>query len=468
MSAVPIKLIPATRGRTRIVVGDSSSPLAVEEANLADRKARTAVLDGILGRCPALDRDDVERLLLAEAARIETDDEPDEEPDRGESSETDLAEARDILRSGDLVDQVEQDLAAAGIEGEDSLRLTLYLLGTSRLLRSPLHAIIRGDSSTGKSYVVERVKRLFPPEAIVEATHLSPKALYRMESLSHRWLVLGERSRNEGPESEDATKAKRELLSQGYLTSRIVEDGELVERTVEGPVASTETTTREAVFDEDANRCLLLATDETREQTLRVLMQTARRAAGAIELDDERLVRRHHAIQRLLAEDAPHEVAIPFASAIAAAIPADRPEARRAFPLFLGMIKASAVLHRLQRASQADGRIIANVGDYALARRLVGSAISSATAGAPSETVRRFAEQLVEIVGISSDFTAPDLAEKLGRARVRINELLRELRRFGMVEQVEEARGPNPARWTLRLRSLPDAESVLPAPEAFR
>jgi hypothetical protein len=468
MSDFPIKIIPSQRGRTRIVVGDPAGPLAVEEANLADRKAREDVLGSILKRCPGLDRGDVEPVLLAAAARVEAEAAPEEEPDVGESSETDLAEARKILASGDLVDQVEQDLADVGIEGEQLLRLTVYLLGTSRLLRSPLHAIIRGDSSTGKSYVVEQVARLFPPEAIVEATHLSPKALYRMESLSHRWLVLGERSRNEGPETEDETKAIRELRSSGRLRSFVVEDGKLVERTVEGPVASTETTTKEAIFDEDANRCFLLSTDETTEQTRRILTATARRAAGEVEVAVELVVERHRAIQRVLAADGPLDVAIPFAEAIARSIPPDRAEARRAFPLFLGMIRASAVLHRLQRTSQADGKIVATVGDYALAKRLVGSAISSATAGAPSDTVRRFAEHLVEIVTVGSDFTAPDLAERLGRARPRINELLRELRRFGMIEQVEEAKGPNPARWNLRLRALPDAESVLPDPEAIR
>ena len=380
-----------------------------------------------------------------------------------DSSESDLAEAREVLLSGDLVCQVEQDLADIGIEGEDDLRLTMFLVGTSRLLRKPLHAIVQGDSSTGKTFVVEQVARLFPPEALIVATHVSPKALYRMDSISHRWLVLGERARSDGPEQEDATKALRELQSSGRITSRIVEEGKLVSRLVEGPVATSESTTSEHIFDEDRNRCLLLSTDESPAQTRRILAAAAKRASGSTETNDARIVTRHHAMQRVLAEGTPHAVLVPFAERLAERIPDDRAEARRAFGLLLSVIQASAVLHRLQRDSR-DGAILATLGDYAIARRLVGSTISTSTSGAPSEPVQRFAETLLVLVRLDEHFHAPDIAERIGRPRQRVNELLRELRRFGMIDMIEDARGPNPARWQLRHPRLPAAAPVLPDP----
>lgn len=382
------------------------------------------------------------------------------------SPDEDIAEALEVLRSGDLVAQAEQDLADIGIEGEEDLRLTIFLVGTSRLLRRPLHAIIQGDSSTGKTFVVEQVARLFPPEALVVATHLSPKALYRMDSVSHRWLVLGERSRSDGDEQEDATKALRELQSSGRLTSRIVEEGKLVSRMVEGPIASTETTTKQDIFDEDANRCLLLSTDESPTQTRRILAAAARRASGMTVSDDSRLIARHHAMQRVLAEGTPHDVIVPFAGRLADAIPDDRAEARRAFPMLLSVIRASAVLHRFQRET-SEGLIVATIADYALARRLVGATISTSTSGAPTEPVQRFAEKLLELVRLGDIFDAPDIAARVGRSRQRINELLIKLRPFGFVEQVEKHQGPNPARWRLVLPRLPAVAPVLPDPASL-
>jgi DNA-binding IclR family transcriptional regulator len=67
-------------------------------------------------------------------------------------------------------------------------------------------------------------------------------------------------------------------------------------------------------------------------------------------------------------------------------------------------------------------------------------------------------------VRLDEHFHAPDIAERIGRPRQRVNELLRELRRFGMIDMIEDARGPNPARWQLRHPRLPAAAPVLPDP----
>ena len=73
------------------------------------------------------------------------------------------AEASRLLEDPALIDRIEADIEAAGVAGEHDLRLTLYLVGTSRLLPRPLAAIVQGQSSSGKSFTVERVAKLFPP-----------------------------------------------------------------------------------------------------------------------------------------------------------------------------------------------------------------------------------------------------------------------------------------------------------------
>src|SRR5262249_26321375 len=151
----------------------------------------------------------------------------------------------------------------------------LYLIGTSRLLERPASGRVFGPTASGKSYVMEKVAEMFPPEALVMATTMTPQALYHMRpgGLVHKFVVAGERSRGPADEVAEGTKALREMISSGRLCKLmpIKVRGEIVTVTIEqeGPIAFVESTSLTQIFDEDENRCLPLATDETPEQTRR-------------------------------------------------------------------------------------------------------------------------------------------------------------------------------------------------------
>lgn len=463
---------PHGRGKSHARIEDEEGKtLASEVGNLADGRERSRIADALFDSAPGMDRAQIEETLLAHAtpqANIDAAPAAPPTPVEDESTEAEFEEARRILRSSDLVAQVEADLTEAGIAGEDELKLAVYLVASSRLLPKPLHAIVRGDSSSGKSYVVNVVASLMPPEGMKQATHVSPKALYRMPDLRHRFLVLGERSRSEGPEVEDATKALREFRSDGRITLSVVGDGNLVEFKVEGPAATIETTTKEEVFGEDANRCLLLNANEGAEQSERVTAAQAADADGTSARNAEAIRRRHWAMQRLLAEH-PAEVLVPFAKPLQRSLPKERVEVRRAFPMLLGVIRASTLLHRFQRRTGKGGEILADVEDYALARRIVGPVIASAIGDRPTEPLLRFFESIIRAgIHVGDEFTSPDLSTRIGRDRKRVNELLRALRPFCVIEQVEEARGPHPATWKLLASSLPTGRDFLPEPESIR
>jgi hypothetical protein len=174
------------------------------------------------------------RLVKAELLRIAADlaSKPDEKP-ADEPAATDAATmlatmpesvrgaARAMLDSHDLMQTVVQDIGRLGVAGERELGVTLYLAGVSRLLPHPLAVILQGPSSSGKSFVAGRVSKLFPPEAVLTATQLTPQALFYLDpgSLVHRLVVVGERSRMEELEAAEATRALREMLSDGQLPS---------------------------------------------------------------------------------------------------------------------------------------------------------------------------------------------------------------------------------------------------------
>ena len=111
----------------------------------------------------------------------------------------------------------------------------------------------------------------------------------------------------------------------------VKEDGR--QRTVlieqDGPIAYIESTTLTRIFHEDANRAILLNTDERPEQTRRILKATAAAYGGGAVVDVEGIIDRHHALQRMLQ---PFAVVVPFAERLADAIDHHRVQARRAFP----------------------------------------------------------------------------------------------------------------------------------------
>lgn len=95
-------------------------------------------------------------------------------------------------------------------------------------------------------------------------------------------------------------------------------------------------------------------------------------ATGAMQSEGPRVFVLHQTAQRLLERRA---IVIPFAELLAEALEpfAHRVECRRVLPMLLALVQASALLHQRQRQEDANGRMIAQPANYAIAaRRLLG------------------------------------------------------------------------------------------------
>src|SRR5205085_10360831 len=112
------------------------------------------------------------------------------------------------------------------------------------------------------------------------------QALFHMTAgtICRRFIVGGERSRLENDHSAEATRALREMITSGRLSKLmpVKMGGQIVTKLIEqdGPIAFIESTTLPKVFDEDANRCLTLYTDERPEQTRLIVQTLAERYQG--------------------------------------------------------------------------------------------------------------------------------------------------------------------------------------------
>jgi hypothetical protein len=384
------------------------------------------------------------------------------------------AEAERILTAPDLFGQVCSAIQKVGVTGEWLLSASLYLIGTSRLLSDPVSGIVQGASASGKSYVIEKVATLFPPEGVVCATQMTPQALFHMkpDGLVHKWLVAGERSRIQDDDRAEATRALRELQSQKRLSKLMPVKGpggviktELI--VLEGPIAFVESTTLHEVFEEDANRCLLLATDETPEQTRRVIEAIARDAAGKGDPHVKRLVAVYQTVQRLLGRC---DVVIPFAERLGERFPGGRVDYRRNFGHLVSLIQASALLHQKQRARDVNGNVVATATDYQIAAELAAAPMGRA-AGGLSRGVLDFYRRLVAKLGSKKDFTTKDAKQgEAGYGRSVYN-WLSALDEAGVIDQTEPAKGRVSAKWSLTdkapdeatVKVVPDVDDVFPS-----
>ena len=370
------------------------------------------------------------------------------------------------LKSRNLLRWVVDGIEEAGVAGERFLSLTIFLAGTSRLLSRPLAVIVQGPSASGKSYSIEQVAKLFPAEAILSATDITPNALYYMEpgELEHKFVVAGERPRRQNNETAETTKALREMISNAELVKLVtISDGEgprSVTVRQKGPIAYVESTTAPELFEEDANRCLVLHSDERPEQTRKILLADAKQLTGEMRSERRDEVREEFkCLHRCLA---PLQVMIPFANQLVELFPKEPLEVRRSFSHLTSMIKSIALLHQYQRPLDEVGRILAQPEDYFLARLLLDEVFGQSLGRKPAEALKRFVARVRTLTG---EHTAKELAQSMNMSERTVREHLAELLERGVITQSTPARGPIPAGWMipadLSIREVQD--SPLPA-----
>jgi hypothetical protein len=360
-----------------------------------------------------------------------------------------------------ILDAVADEVQHRGLVGEEQLARTLYLVLTSRLLDKQVSAGVKGHSASGKSYTVETVARFFPPEAYLEFTAMSERALvYSAEEYAHRTLIVYEvTALREGVEDDMTSYFVRSLLSEGRIdyevTVRDKEGGFTTKKIVkEGPTNLIFTTTKTRVHAENETRILSLATDDSREQTARVLLELAAESGGDRDLES------WHELQRWLS-GAEHRVTIPYARQLAQQVAPVAVRLRRDFGSLLALIRAHAVLHQASRARDSTGRIIATVDDYAAVRDLVADTIAEGVGTTVSATVRETVET-VAAVASTVGVMARDIAEKLHLDKSNVSRRLRMAAEDGYLRNLEDKPG-KPGRWVIG-DPLPESVELLPDP----
>jgi len=197
--------------------------------------------------------------------------------------------AIEFLQSKNLLQATNELIGRSGIVGEELNRLIMWLIYTSRKTNKPLHIISMGSSGTGKSHLQEKVGELIPEEDKIEITALTENAFYYFDKaeLGHKLILIEDL---DGIWS--ALYPLRELQSKQRISKTVtVKDKNGNTKTIHlkvyGPVCIAGCTTKESLYEDNANRCFLIYLDETSQQDERVMNHQRKLSAGKINTDDE-------------------------------------------------------------------------------------------------------------------------------------------------------------------------------------
>jgi hypothetical protein len=381
------------------------------------------------------------------------------------------AEARPILDAPDPLVDVWNAIEAVGYGGDRSVPMTVYLAATSRLLlmrpgAMPVHALLIGPASAGKSYALGTALSLVPPEAVVSIDAGSPRALiYDDRSLEHRVLVFGEADSLPSSEDNPAASAVRTLLQENRLRYDVTcedrENGGYAVRHIDkpGPTVCITTSTK-SLGPQLMSRLFVLEARDTQDQTRAALTaQAAIELHGAAEPAPALI-----AYQAYLQTLAPWDVVVPFVDELAQAI-GRRPAASRVlrdFARLVSLVKAVAVLRHCHRERDACGRVVAEIADYEAVLLLVDDLFEASVTGA-SDAVREVVAAVDELVGDSSpSVSVTEISTHVGLTKQATSGRVKRAIDGGWLINKEERRG---RRYEIVLgEPLPERDG-LPAPD---
>ena len=340
------------------------------------------------------------------------------------------------LKDPKLMTNTLADIVQSGIVGETQNALIAYLAYTSRKREKPLHIICLGASGTGKTYLQEKISELIPEEEKIEITTLSDNALYYFgrEELKHKLILIEDLDG-----AENVLYPLRELQSKRKISKTVTlkdNKGNLKTITleVEGPVCVSGCTTRERVYDDNANRSILLYIDDSPEQDKKIMEYQQRASAGQINTGVEATIREQlKNVQRLLQ---PIKVINPYAEIID--LPQEVFKPRRTLMLLLSFIETVTFYHQYQRQIQynqdtKEPYIETTKEDIEIAFRLMKHVLFSKS-DELSKATRNFLERLKSAVKTGEIFYTQEIRKSLRMSSSTLHRYMMELKINGYIQ----------------------------------
>lgn len=366
-----------------------------------------------------------------------------EEEERKKNQETftqqEMQQGEKLLKDKHLMQKTEEHIKNIGLVGEEEKGMLLFFILLTRMFKEPLHALVQGKSGSGKTYLLKKIASLIPKAHIRITTALTENTLYH--SLKDFWkhtILLIE----DLDGAFNALLPLREMMSNQSIsklsTEKDLKTGNFgpKELYVEGPVCVAGATTKDRIYEDNANRSFLIQVNETGEHQERVLEYQRKEIAGLLDKSKEKYTQTLLKTAQLHLQ--PLEIVIPFGEDLR--IPEHVFKKLRTNAHYLTLIKAIAFWHQRQRSilSKPDGTpyIEATLDDVEWANKLSKEVLlrkSDELNGA----LRGFFENLKDWLKANRQeyFYAKPLREKLRMNPMQINRYLKELDQRGYIKQ---------------------------------
>jgi DNA primase len=350
-------------------------------------------------------------------------------------------EAMQLLESPNLLRKTLKLIEESGLVGQHKNGMLLFFLYLSRQFDEPLHAIIFGKSGSGKTYLQTKISDCIPPEDLRVVTSLtentlyySPKGFWKnkvlmiedLEGVYQAFLPLREMM-----SKQEISKFTTDKDSQGNNVQLLLK--------VEGPICVSGATTKEWIYEDNANRSYLLMIDESKDHMEQVMDYQRREYAGQIDkIGQQKAKIQLQNAQRLLRKV---KVINPYAQELQ--IPEMVFKKLRTNNHYLKLIQIITHYCQHNRAikTDADGTLYieTNIEDISWANRLIKESLLTKS-DELSGNLRQFFEILKGIISQRKEseksFYAKDIRQQLRLNPMTVNRHLRDLEMRGYIRQI--------------------------------
>jgi len=361
-------------------------------------------------------------------------------------SHNQMQAAKEFLNSPDLTENTHQLFGSLGLIGEQDSATLLFFIFLTRFFKNPLHAIVMGSTGSGKTYLLQGVAGTVPRQHIHVTTSLSENTLYYTprDFLKHKILL-----QEDLDGAYSALLPLRELMSNQEIsrfstkTNSRTGDSKQVYLHVEGPVCVAGATTRDKIYEDNANRSFLIQVEENPSHERQVLEYQGKLAAGLINFKRyEENINLLKACQLLIE---PVEVIIPFAPKLE--LPPHVFKKMRTKNHYLTLIKSITLWNQQQRkrVTDHDGNtfLLSTLEDVEWANYLSRDVLLRKSDELSGKT-RQFFESLKEYIKEqkTKTFYAKDIRRHFRMHPMELQRRLTEIEARGLIRCVSRSNKP--------------------------
>jgi DNA primase len=343
--------------------------------------------------------------------------------------------AIEFLKAKDLLKRLNELIGKSGIVGEENSRLLLFLIIISYMNKSPIHGIVQGSSGSGKTHIIGSIADLMPGEDVLRFTRITESSLYNWGEFDlFRKIIIIE---DLDGLKEEALYALRELISNQFLSSSVsMKDkkgnNKSTRKEVKGQFSSLSATTKGETYEDNMSRSFLIAVDESKEQTQRIISHQNRRNAGEIDPKEKQIAVQF--IQQIVRSLKYYEVVNPYATKLQ--LPEKVHKVRRLNEMYQAVIKQVTFLNQYQRKLTNDNQLITEIEDIELATEVLFESIVLKVDELDG-SLRQFFERLKKYVkNDSEEFILRDIRQNLNISKTQIFRNIQTLLELEYIKQV--------------------------------